>query len=466
MNAFLNENFLLTNPTAITLYEKYASKMPIIDYHCHIPAKDIAEDVVFHNITEIWLGGDHYKWRLMRAAGIEEKYITGDASDYDKFTSYVSALETAIGNPLYHFSHLELKNYFDYNGIICQDNADEIWEHTNKVFAEKRISARSLMLSSNVKVICTTDDPIDSLEYHKAIADDASFDIKVLPSFRPDRAMLIRKPDYADYIGQLAVVSGIAINNTTSLKEALVSRLDFFVTNGCRVTDHGLDFVPYNEKSDADIEAIFAKAMKNETCSLDEESAFQTYIMKFLFAEYTKRGLVVQLHYGCSRNNNSAAFNKLGADTGFDCIGSQVPYDQLIKFLDSANDNNALPKTILYSLNPNDNAIIDTIMACFQDSSARCKLQHGSAWWFNDHKPGIASHLETLAAGGLLSGFVGMLTDSRSFVSYARHEYFRRILCNYIGTLVENGEYPNDEKLLKKIVDGICYDNAAAYFQF
>ena len=466
MNAFLNENFLLTNPTAITLYEKYASKMPIIDYHCHIPAKDIAEDVVFHNITEIWLGGDHYKWRLMRAAGIEEKYITGDASDYDKFTSYVSALETAIGNPLYHFSHLELKNYFDYNGIICQDNAVEIWEHTNKVFAEKRISARSLMLMSNVKVICTTDDPVDSLEYHKAIADDASFDIKVLPSFRPDRAMLIRKPDYASYIGQLATVSGIAISNVASLKEALVSRLDFFVSNGCRVTDHGLDFVPYKEKTDADIEAIFAKAMKSDICSLDEESAFQTYIMKFLFAEYTKRGLVAQLHYGCSRNNNSAAFNKLGADTGFDCIGSQVPYDQLIKFLDSANDNNALPKTILYSLNPNDNAIIDTIMACFQDSSARCKLQHGSAWWFNDHYEGMRAQLKSLMALGCLGNFVGMLTDSRSFLSYTRHEYFRRILCQKLGEEVERGEIPNDLKWLGQIVEDISYNNAKRYFGF
>lgn len=466
MKSFLDNDFLLNSSTAISLYKKYAKELPIIDYHCHIPAKDIAENIRFNNITELWLGGDHYKWRLMRAAGIEEKYITGAASDYEKFVAYVTALETAIGNPLYHFSHLELKNYFGYNGIIRKDSAEEIWEHTNKVFSEKNICARSLMLMSNVKVVCTTDDPIDSLEYHKQIADDTSFDIKVLPSFRPDRAMLIRKPDYANYIGQLADISGVSINNTASLKEALVSRLDFFVTNGCRVTDHGLDFVPYNERPDADIEAIFTKAMNGELCSLDEESAFQTYIMKFLFAEYTKRGLVAQLHYGCSRNNNSAAFNKLGADTGFDCIGSQVPYDQLIKFLDSANDNNALPKTILYSLNPNDNAIIDTIMACFQDSSARCKLQHGSAWWFNDHKPGIEAHLETLAAGGLLSGFIGMLTDSRSFVSYARHEYFRRILCNYIGTLVEAGEYPNDEKLLEKIINGICFANAAEYFRF
>lgn len=464
MNTFLNDNFLLSSPTAIKLYNDYARQLPIIDYHCHIPAKDIADNVIFHNITELWLGGDHYKWRLMRAAGIEEEYITGNATAYDKFISYVKALETAIGNPLYHFSHLELKNYFGYEGIICLNNANEIWEHTNKVFAEKSMSAKELMTMSNVKAICTTDDPVDSLEYHKILADDATFNISVLPSFRPDRAMLINKPDYSDYINKLSASSGIMISNVSKLKEALMSRLDFFIKNGCKVTDHGLDYIPYKEVADADIENIFSKAIAGTTCTADEEAAFQTFIMKFLFAQYAKKGLVAQLHYGCSRNNNSAAFDKLGADTGFDCIGNQVPYDQLIKFLDSLNNTGVLPKTILYSLNPSDNAIIDTIMACFQDSSARCKLQHGSAWWFNDHKLGMENHLETLAAGGLLSGFVGMLTDSRSFVSYARHEYFRRILCNYIGSLVDSGEYPNNDKLLKKIIEDISYNNAISYF--
>lgn len=466
MKSFLGSDFLLTNSMAINLYEKYAKNLPIIDYHCHIPAKDIADNKKFKNITDLWLGGDHYKWRLMRAAGIEEEYITGNASDYDKFKAYVSALETAIGNPLYHWSHLELKNYFGYEGIICLKNVDEIWNLTENIFKSKDMSARALMKMSNVKVICTTDDPIDSLEYHQAIAEDSSFDIAVLPSFRPDRVMLINKPDYAKYISNLASVSSVTINNVNDLKVAILSRIKFFASVGCKVSDHGLDFIPYTVASDSEIENIFLKALKGQTCSLEEESAFQTYIMQFLFQQYNKYGFISQLHYGCSRNNNTYAFEKLGADTGFDCIGSQVPYDKLISFLDSLERDNALPKTILYSLNPNDNTIIDTIAACFQDSSAICKIQHGSAWWFNDNKLGMENHLECLAANGLLSGFVGMLTDSRSFVSYARHEYFRRILCNYVGKLVENGEYPNNEELLKKIIEGISYNNAAAYFQF
>ena len=466
MKKFLGDDFILNSEVAVSLYENYAKKLPIIDYHCHIPAKDIAENKTFRNITELWLGGDHYKWRLTRAAGIEEKYITGDASDYDKFKAFVSALETAVGNPLYHWSHLELKKYFGYEGVISLDHVDEIWDLTEKTFKTKDMSARALMKMSNVTIICTTDDPIDSLEYHKAIAEDASFDIKVLPAYRPDRAMLINKPDYVDYIKTLSSVSSIAINNVSDLKDALSSRLKFFTQMGCKITDHGLDYVPYTEATDSEIEAIFAKAMKGISCSADEEAAFQTYLMKFFFRQYAENGIITQLHYGCSRNNNTAAFNKLGADTGFDCIGGQIPYDQLIKFLDCMEKENALPKTILYSLNPNDNTIIDTIAACFQNSSAVCKIQHGSAWWFNDNKIGMESQLSCLAANGLLSGFVGMLTDSRSFVSYARHEYFRRILCNYIGGLVDAGEYPNDEKLLEKIISNISYNNALRYFEF
>lgn len=465
MKSFLGNDFLLNSSTAVSIYEKYAKELPIIDYHCHIPAKDIADNKKFKNITDLWLGGDHYKWRLMRAAGVDEELITGKASDYDKFKAFVGALETAIGNPLYHWSHLELKNYFGYEGIISLNNVDEIWTLTENTFKTKDMSARALMKMSNVTHICTTDDPIDSLEYHKAIAEDPAFDIAVLPSFRPDRAMLIRKPDYAKYISNLASVSSVTINNVNDLKVALLSRIKFFISMGCKVSDHGLDYVPYTEATDSEIESIFLKALKGQNCSASEEAAFQTYIMKFLFQQYSKNGIVSQLHYGCSRNNNTDAFDRLGADTGFDCIGGQVPYDKLISFLDCMEKDDALPKTILYSLNPNDNTVIDTIAACFQNSSSICKIQHGSAWWFNDNKIGMESHLECLAANGLLSGFVGMLTDSRSFVSYARHEYFRRILCNYIGTLVENGEYPNDENLLKTIITNISYNNAKRYFE-
>lgn len=466
MKQFMDENFLLKSPTAQVLFHNYAKKMPVLDYHCHINPKEIAEDRQFENITQVWLGGDHYKWRFMRSCGIEEKYITGDASDKEKFMKWAEVLGKAIGNPLFHWSHLELQRYFDYHGVLNKNTAEEVWELCNKKLADSDMSVRNLIKKSNVTLICTTDDPIDSLEYHKAIKEDSSFDVQVLPAWRPDKAMNLEKSDYLDYLTKLSDVSGIKIDSFASLKKALINRMDYFKENGCSVADHGLEYVMYSEASDAQIEDIFRKRLNSEKITRAEEMQFKTAFMLFVNREYHKLNWVSQLHYGCKRDNNSLMFGKIGADTGFDCIGDQAPASEMANFLNALVSSNELPKTILYSLNPNDNAAIGTVLGCFQDSTAVAKIQQGSAWWFNDHKTGMEQQMTSLANVGNLSGFVGMLTDSRSFLSYTRHEYFRRILCNLIGELVENGEFPMDEDILQEIVEGISYNNAVKYFGF
>ncbi len=466
MKKFMGKNFLLTTKTAQTLYHDYAKKMPIIDYHCHISPMEIAEDKRFENITQVWLGGDHYKWRQMRSNGVEEKYITGDASDREKFQKWAETVEKAIGNPLYHWSHLELKEYFGYNGHLCAETAQEVWDLANKKLQEANMSARGIIKSSNVEVICTTDDPIDDLAWHKQIAEDDTFTTEVYPTFRPDKAMNIEFDTYLDYISTLSQVSGVEINSFASLVSALTNRIDYFASCGGRVSDHGLDYVMYVPATADELERIFAQRLANESISSDDILKFKTAFMQAVATEYAKRDWVMQLHFGCKRNNNTAMFNKLGPDTGFDCINNFAPSPQLADFLNSLYANDALPKTVLYSLNPNDDAYIGTIIGCFQDSSAVGKVQHGSAWWFNDHKVGMINQMTSLANLGLLSNFLGMLTDSRSFLSYTRHEYFRRILCELIGNLVENGEYPEDYKALKKIVEGISYNNTKNYFKF
>lgn len=466
MKQFLDENFLLNTPTAVKLFHDYSKNLPIIDYHCHINPKEIAEDRQFSNIHELWLGGDHYKWRLMRSAGVDEKYITGDASPREKFNAWAKTLSKAIGNPLYHWSHLELQRYFDYKGTLNEDTAEEVWNLCNEKLAKPEMSVRNIIKASNVEVICTTDDPIDSLEWHKKIAEDTSFDVKVLPAWRPDKAMNIEKDEFVDYISKLSEVSEIKINNFADLKAALIKRMEFFNSLGCSVSDHGLDYVSYVPCSDDDAEKIFTKKIAGEALSNHEIMAFKTAFMLLMGREYSRLNWVLQLHYGCKRNNNSLMFNKLGADTGFDCINNHAPAAEIADYLDCLNKENKLPKTILYSLNPNDNQIIDTILGCFQDSSAVGKIQHGSAWWFNDNKTGMRDQLISLGNLGFLAGFVGMLTDSRSFISYPRHEYFRRIMCNLFGDLVEAGEFPYDEKILSEIVGGISYNNANAYFSF
>lgn len=466
MKPFLNNDFLLQTETAKMLYHNYAAKMPIIDYHCHLNPMEIANDQTFENITKVWLGGDHYKWRLMRSYGVEECYITGDKPDREKFQKWAETLEKAIGNPLYHWSHLELRRYFDYEGDLNSDTAQEVWNLCNEKLKSPSMSARNLIRQSNVQMICTTDDPIDSLEWHKAIKEDTSCEFQVLPAWRPDKAMNIEKPDYLDYLKKLSAVSKQSIFCFQDLKTALCNRLDYFDSMGCLISDHGLEYGLYTPATEEEVAQIFANRLTNQPISKEEELKFKTAFLLFCGREYAKRNWVMQLHYGCKRDNNTAMFEKFGPDTGFDCIHDATSTTALTNLLNALNQTDSLPRTILYSLNPNDNQAIDTIIGCFQDSSAISKIQHGSAWWFNDHKTGMIDQLTSLGNLGLLAGFVGMLTDSRSFLSYPRHEYFRRILCNFIGSLVENGEFPNDEKRLGKIVENISYYNAKHYFQF
>ena len=466
MKAFMDEDFLLQTEVAKKLYHDYAAKMPVLDYHCHINPREIAEDRQFENITQVWLGGDHYKWRFMRSCGVDEKYITGDASDKEKFMKWAECLGKAIGNPLYHWSHLELQRYFGFNGALSRKNAEEVWNLCNEKLTQPSMSARNIIKQSNVTLICTTDDPVDSLEWHKKIAEDDSFDVAVLPAWRPDKAMNLEKPDYTDYISKLSSVSGVAIKTFEDLKKALVIRIEFFASMGCCVSDHALEYVMYEPATDAQIEAIFAKAMAKETITRQEEMQFKTAFMTFVSGEYNKRNWVLQLHYGCKRDNNKPMFAKIGPDTGYDCINNYAPTAQTADFLNNLIEKDSLPKTILYSLNPNDNQAIGTILGCFQNSDAVAKIQQGSAWWFNDHKTGMQEQMISLANLGNLSGFVGMLTDSRSFLSYTRHEYFRRILCNLFGNWVENGEFPEDYDILGEIVQNISYNNAVNYFGF
>lgn len=466
MKQFMDKDFLLSTDTAKTLFHDFAAKMPVLDYHCHINPQEIAVDRKFNNITQVWLGGDHYKWRVMRSCGVDERYITGDAPDREKFQKWAESLSKAIGNPLYHWSHLELQRYFGYTGALNGDTAEEVWNLCNAKLQEDSMSVRNIIRQSNVTLICTTDDPADTLEWHKKIAEDDSFEVQVLPAWRPDKAMNIEKPDYLDYLAKLTNASGIAIKTFADLKAALQNRMDFFASMGCCVSDHALNYVMYNPASDEELEAIFAKRMAGGSVSYEEQLKFKTAFMIFVGREYNKRNWVMQLHYGCKRDNNVFRFNQLGPDTGFDCIDNYAPSASMADFLNALNATDELPKTILYSLNPNDNASIGTIIGCFQSPTAVGKIQQGSAWWFNDHKLGMTEQMTTLANLGVLGNFVGMLTDSRSFLSYTRHEYFRRILCDILGNWVENGEYPADMKALKEIVEGISYNNAVRYFGF
>ena len=465
MKKFMDQDFLLTTDIAKKLYHEYAAVMPVLDYHCHIVPREIYEDRKFDNITQVWLGADHYKWRQMRSNGVEEKYITGDASDREKFQKWAETLEMAIGNPLYHWSHLELQRYFGYEGYLNADTAEEVWNLCNEKL-QNGLSARKLIEMSNVTLVCTTDDPIDTLEWHQKIKADETFDVQVLPAWRPERAMNIDKADYLEYLKKLGEVSGVDVKDFASLIEALRIRLDYFAENGCTISDHSLEYVMYAPATGQDVESIFAKRLSGQMLDKNEKKRFETAFMLALGKEYAKRNWVMQLHFGVKRDNNQKLYQELGADAGIDCISNHTPSDQMADFLNGLAISNSLPKTILYSLNPIDNAAIGTIIGCFQDSSTVGKIQQGSAWWFNDNKTGMIEQMTSLANLGLLGNFIGMLTDSRSFLSYTRHEYFRRILCELIGGWVENGEYPADYKALEKIVKGISYNNAVAYFGF
>ena len=455
MKTIITDDFILENDTAKKLYS-YAKDMPIIDYHCHLDPKLIAIDYKFDNLGELFLGGDHYKWRMMRSFGVDEKYVTGDASFKEKFRAFAGALRYAIGNPLNHWTHLELKTYFGIDECLTEENADEIYEKCTEMLRKDEFSCRNLIKNSNVEVVCTTDDPIDTLEYHDQIK-DSGFSVKVLPAFRPDKVVNIHKETFLPYIEKAGV------KTYAELKSWLASRIDFFTEKGCSLSDHGLDFIPWGV---GDASAIFDKALKGEALSSEEINAYMADLLVFFGKEYAKRGWCMQIHVGAIRNNNTRMYKKLGPDTGYDSIAETNLGENLAKILDALEMGNALPKTILYSLNPKDNYVLATLMGCFQGSGIKGKIQLGSGWWFNDQKDGMEEQLKALGNLGVLGAFVGMLTDSRSFVSYTRHDYFRRILCNLIGGWVEKGLYPNDEKMLKKIIQGISYQNAKDYFNF
>ena len=465
MSKFMDKNFLLNTKTSRKLYFDHASNMPIIDYHCHVSPKEIYEDKHFANITELWLSGDHYKWRLMCSNGVDEYYITGNATPYEKFEKFAELLPKAIGNPMYHWCHLELKNYFGYNGVLNGQTAKEVWQLTERKLKEESLGVRDIIRMSNVDFIGTTDDPIDNLEYHKLIAEDNTFDTVVAPSFRPDKALNLDKTGWKEYIQSLSDVSGIEITDLASIKKALTARIEYFNNAGCKASDHGLDKMVYVELDENELDKIVAKALSGKACTDEECEAVKTELLVHCATEYVRLGWVMQLHYNCMRNPNTKAYEALGADTGFDCIGPDSGSRKLAKLLDRLNRTSNLPKTIIYSLDPSDNQFIDTLIGAFQGTEAEGKIQHGSAWWFNDNKQGMRDQLTSLANLSLLGNFVGMLTDSRSFLSYTRHEYFRRILCSLIGEWVENGEYPADLDTLGELVRGICYNNAKKYFK-
>ncbi len=466
MVKFLDKNFLLTNQTAVALYNDFAKDMPIIDYHCHLSPQQIYENHRFKTITEIWLGGDHYKWRVMRANGIDESLITGNASDYEKFLAYARTVPMTLGNPLYHWSHLELQRFFGIDTLINERTADGIWQKANAMLSGEGFSTRDLIKRSNVKVICTTDDPSDGLEYHLKLKEDHDFDVRVVPSFRPDKALEIRRDTFSPWLLKLSRAAGQNIVNYADLLHALESRAQYFHRLGCRVSDHALDVVPFEHTTLEQASAIFAKALSGEALTTLEEHQYKTYTMVFLGKLYARLGWVMQLHMHARRNNNSRMFRQLGPDTGYDSLQDGHLANALGQLLNTLEEEELLPKTILYSLNPKDYAVLAALMGSFQGGGIPGKLQLGAAWWFNDTKDGMIEQMRTLANIGLLSRFVGMLTDSRSFLSYTRHEYFRRLLCNMLGEWVESGEAPDDMELLGDIVRRISYVNAKEYFEF
>ncbi len=467
MKPFMDDDFLLSNQTARTLYRETAAKLPIIDYHCHINPAEIAENKRYETITDLWLGGDHYKWRALRGCGVPERLITGEAEPFEKFAAWAGAMPQLAGNPLYHWTHLELQRYFDVDEPLSSKNAKAVYESCNAALARPDMRVRGIIEKSRVELLCTTDDPLDSLEAHKALAAETGLPFRVLPAFRPDKAINVHKPVFADYIRKLEARAGVAISAMSGLYAALKSRLDFFAGQGCLVSDHALETPVFAEATAGQLDAILQKGRAGEPLTAWETEAYQTAVLRFLASEYARRGWVMQLHFGCIRDNSAAMFARLGPDTGYDAIHDAGGAKKLSAFLNALEQDAGVPKTVLYSLNPNDNEMISTVMGCFQtDAPCPGRMQLGSAWWFNDHKPGMEKQLADLAATGVLGSFVGMLTDSRSFVSYPRHEYFRRILCNFIGTLVENGEYPADMDALQTLVANISYGNVKRYFGF
>lgn len=467
MKQFMDKDFLLETETARRLFHNYAENMPIIDYHCHISPQEIAEDRHFNSITEVWLGGDHYKWRLIRSNGTPEEKITGkESTDLEKFVEYAKALPGAIGNPLYHWSHLELQRYFGIMEPLSEKNAEEVFKKCNAKLKDADMGVQGLIKQSNVKVICTTDDPADDLKWHQKLKEEQTCSAKVYPAMRPDKLLNIDKAGYAEYMARLGEAAGVEIKTFADIRTAMDKRIAFFEDMGCRATDHALEYVFCRPASEDEVDAIMAKAFSGEAVTVEETEAYKTAVLTYLAGEYYKRGWVMQLHFATLRDLNTEMYKKLGPDTGFDSIAAGNCGKGLAAFLDHLHELGILPKTILYSGTPADNAMIGTIIGCFQGPEARGKIQQGAAWWFNDTKQGMIDQMTSIANLSVFGNILGMLTDSRSFLSYARHEYYRRILCNWIGNLVENGEYPNDEDALRQLVEDICYNNVAAYFGF
>lgn len=454
--SIINNDFYLLNETAKKLYHEFAENLPIIDYHCHLIPKMIAEDYRFEDAYDLFLGGDHYKWRQMRSFGIDEEYITGNADRYEKWVGFCRTMPYLIGNPIYHWTAIELKRYFDIDEPLSEKNAKEVWDKCNEYLKRPEFSAQNLIKNSNVEVICTTDDPADDLKYHIQLREQG-FSTKVLPTFRPDKLVNIDKGEFMGYI---------EANDIDSYEKAcswMVERIAFFHENGCRLSDHALEYVPF---AVGDAKAVFDKKINGEELTAEEIDIYKTAMLRVCAVEYTKLGWAMQLHIGALRNNNSRMFNKLGADTGFDSINDLCIAEKLSAFMNYLDTDNILPKTILYTLNPKDNYVLGTMLGNFQKGPVASKIQFGSGWWFNDNASGMEAQMDALANLGVLGKFVGMLTDSRSFVSYTRHEYFRRIFCNMIGKWVEDGLYPKDWEFLKNIVEGVCYYNARDYFKF
>jgi glucuronate isomerase len=464
MKEFLDENFLLNNKTAQSLYHGYAKQMPIIDYHCHLSPEDIAQDKKYENLTQIWLYGDHYKWRAMRTNGVEESFITGNKPDVEKFFKWAGTVPFTLRNPLYHWTHLELQRYFNVHEVLNESSAQKIYDICSVRLQEPGYTVRGLLNKMNVKVVCTTDDPLDSLEHHVQLKNDG-FEIPILPAFRPDAAMNVDNTiNFNKYVDRLEQVSGISISSHADFLNALKKRHDFFAENGCKVSDHGLEEIYAEDFTDEEIRNIFDKIRSGKDLYIAENRKFKS-AMLIAFAEWdAEKSWVQQYHLGAIRNNNSRMLGKLGADTGWDSIGDFSQARALSKFLNRLDTQDKLAKTILYNLNPADNEMMATMIGNFNDGSVEGKVQWGSAWWFLDQKDGMTKQINALSNMGLLSKFVGMLTDSRSFLSFPRHEYFRRILCNLFGEEIENGELPNDVEWTGKIIQDICFNNAKQYF--
>lgn len=464
MKEYMDADFLLRNEVSKRLYHQYAEHMPIIDYHCHLSAKDIWENKPAENITQVWMGDDHYKWRLMRQNGEAEAFVSGNGGDWERFLAFARTLPYAAGNPVYHWTHLELQRYFGIHETLNEKHAQEIWDRTTEMFANGHLTPRSFIEQSNVYALCTTEDPADTLEYHHKLQSLPDFKTRVLPAIRPDAALAIEKKSWRAYMERLGASAGIGIHTVQELKQALLIRMDAFAECGCVASDHGFEYMPYARLSGTELEAVFDKAMQGETLTRAECDGYKTELMLWLAAEYRRRGWAMELHVGALRDANQRGVRTVGEAKGYDTVGDAEVAIPMSRFLNALEECGNLPKTILFNLNEKDNTVLNALTGTFHEAGVPGKVQFGTAWWFQDHKDGMERQLHTLADHGLLGRFIGMLTDSRSFLSYTRHEYFRRIFCNFLGELVDNGEYPNDEEMLERMVKGVCFENAKAYF--